>query len=80
MQVFEGVRDFTRAASGDYAFDNFGGDAAKAAAYPAKLTAALEKYLPKFEALITANPDSDTYTVQGTPTFADVALASELKT
>lgn len=77
-QVYEGVRDFARAAI-DFPFDTLTGDAVKAAAFPAKLAAAFEKYLPLFEALIDLNPDSETYTVQATPTFADVALASELK-
>ena len=74
-QVYESVRDFKSPANA-YPFDQQNPDLK--AAYPAKLRACLDKYLPRFEALIEANPDSDTFIVQDTWTFADVALADAL--
>ena len=59
-QVYESVRDFARVAM-DYPFS--GRTAEDKPAYTPKLLANLDKYLPNFEALIAANPDSDVFTV-----------------
>jgi hypothetical protein len=71
LQVYESARDFAGVPM-DYPWT---GDAEDAKAkYAARLQAALEKYLARFEALITANTASDTWTVQATPTFGDYAV------
>lgn len=78
MQIYEATRDLLTAAAFDHPTDQM--DPVKVEAFPAKFSAALDKWLPRFEAFITSNPDSDMYMVQGSPTFADVALAAVLKT
>jgi len=73
--VYESVRDFGGIAV-SYPFETATEEGK--AAYPAKLQARIDKYLPRFEQLIIDNPESDVYTVQATATHGDLALAEVL--
>ncbi len=48
--------------------------------YLVTVQSTLDKYLPKFEKLIELNGASDTFTVTGSMTYGDVAVAEALKT
>ena len=76
-QVYESVRDYARPGN-DFSFEVEKPEGR--AKWDAKFVANNAKYLPRFEAVIAANPDSDTFTVQASYTLADIALAEALST
>lgn len=75
VQAFDSVRDFAALAN-SFPFDNR--TEAGRVEYAKKFDLMTAKYLPRFQRLIELNPDSDTFLVQSTFTFADVGLAQVL--
>lgn len=77
MQAYESVRDFARVGV-DFPFSGLSAEGR--VGWDAKNAAACAKYLPRFDAFVARNPDSDTFLVGPSVTLADIALAEALST